>query len=410
MGRMSPRWYRDLDAEGRRAVWSTYGGFILDAMNVQLYAFVLPVLLILWHMSPSRAGVLATAALLSGAIGGWVAGMVSDRIGRVRVLRLTILWLAISSAVCGLARSYDELLLARIVQGVGFGAEWAVGAVFIAEVAAPATRGRVTGSVQSAWALGWAIAAVVTAVALWRLPPELGWRATFFVGLLPAAWVYWLRTRLDETPSFSSPQAEGDWHAIFSSVTRGRTLRGSILATGTHGGYWALATWWPTMLRLEHAMTAAQATSHVATLIGGSFAGYLLGGWLGDRAGRRLTLATFAVGGIAAVLAATFLPLPAFAFLALNAVIGLFALGLYSAITPVLTELFPTRLRGSGLGFCYNVGRGLAGAGPLAIGASIAAFGIAPAIGLYVAFSYSLVLIAVALLPETRGLEFGAAA
>lgn len=400
---MSPRWYRNLDADGRRAVWSIYGGFTLDAMNVQLYAFILPVLLTLWHLSPSRAGILATAALLSGAIGGWVAGSLSDRIGRVRVLRLTILWLAISTALCGLARSYDGLLLARTIQGVAFGAEWAVGAVFVGEIAAPATRGRVAGTVQSAWALGWALAAATSAVALWRLPPELGWRATFFVGLLPAVWVYWLRTRLRETPTFSTSQADGGWHAIFSRSTRGCTLRGSILATGTHGGYWALATWWPTMLRLERGMTAAQATAHLAVLVGGSFAGYLLAGWLGDRAGRRLTLATFASGGIATVLAATLLPLPPGAFLVLNGPVGLFALGLYGAVTPVLTELFPTRLRGSGLGFCYNVGRGLAGAGPLAVGASIAAFGIAPAVGLCVALAYSLVLVAVVLLPETRG-------
>lgn len=406
---MLPRWYRDLDLDGRRAVWSTYGGFTLDAMNVQLYAFILPALLTLWHLSPSRAGVLATAALVSGALGGWIAGSLSDRIGRVRVLRVTIVWLAVSTALCGLTRSYEQLLLARAIQGVGFGAEWAVGAVFIGEIASPATRGRVAGTVQSAWALGWALAATTAAIALWQLPLDLGWRATFIVGLLPAALLYRLRSRLREAPTFSASARNGSWHEIFSSPFRGSTLRGSLLATGTHGGYWALSTWWPTMIKVERGMSTAQATGHLAVLVAGSFAGYLLGGWLSDKIGRRRALAAFASCGVVTVLTATLLPLPPRAFLALNAMVGMSALGLYSAVAPVLIELFPTRLRGSGLGFCYNAGRGLAGVGPLAVGGSIEALGVARSIGVYVALAYGLVLIAAALLPETRRRELAVA-
>ncbi|MBW6532770.1 MFS transporter [Sphingomonas sp. RRHST34] len=406
---MTPAWYRQLDSNGRRAVWSTYSGFTLDAMNVQLYAFILPALLTLWHLSPSSAGVLATVALLSGAIGGWMAGSLSDRLGRTKVLRATIIWLAISTAFCGFARSYEELLVARAVQGVGFGAEWAVGAVFIAEIASPQTRGRVAGTIQSAWALGWALAATISAIAFWLLPADLGWRATFFVGLLPAAWIYALRRRLRDAPAFFEQRTRSaGWHAIFSRALRGRTVRGSMLATGTHGGYWALATWWPTMLRTERGLSAAEATLHLGVLVAGSIIGYVLAGWSSDRFGRRVTLAIFASGGIAAVLTATLPNLSPKAFLALSVPVGLFALGLYSAVGPVLTELFPTRLRGSGLGFCYNIGRGLAGAGPLAVGASITSLGIEASIGLYVALAYALVIVAAVLLPETRGRELRA--
>lgn len=401
-----PGWYRDLDPNGRGAFRSTYAGFSMNAMNIQLYAFILPVLLPLWHLSPSAGGLLATATLVSSAAGGWLAGLLSDRFGRVRMLKATILWMAVSTIICGLARNYEQLLLARMIQGFGFGAEWAVGAVLMGEIASAETRGRLVGTAQSAWAVGWALAVATSTIAIAVLPQEIGWRAAFFVSLPPALAIFRMRARLSESATFlAAPDADA-WHRIFSAGMYGNTARGCLLAIGTHGGYWALATWWPTMLRLERGMTTAQAATHMAVLVGGSLAGYLLGASLADRIGRRATLALFAFGGIATILIATELPISDAALLALGAPLGLFAMGLYSAIGPVLTELYPTRLRGSGLGFCYNVGRGVAGATPFAVGGSIATFGIAHSIGIYVSIAYLLVLLAAALLRETRGMEF----
>ena len=400
-----PSWYRALEESGRRAFWSSYAGFSIDAMNVQLYAFVLPALLDLWGLTPSSAGLLASAALVSGSAGGWFAGSLSDRVGRIRVLRITILWIAVSTLLCGLARTYDELLVARLIQGFGFGAEWAVGVVFMSEIAPSATRGRVLGTLQSAWAVGWALAAASTSISLALLPPDLGWRIAFFVGLVPALALFRIRSGMEDTPIFATAGGRQAWHRIFSRDIWHSTVKGSLLATGTHGGYWAIATWWPTMLRLERGLSAAESTVHTIALIGGSFVGYALGAWLSDHAGRRATLGCFSLAGIIAVLAATHLQLSHAALLALTPILGLFALGIYSAVGPVLTELYPTSLRGSGMGFCYNIGRGVAGITPLAIGGSIAALGYSRAIGLYVAASYAVVLIATAMLRETRGLD-----
>ena len=397
-----PGWYKALDRNQWRGVWSTFGGFTLDAMDVQLYAFVLPTLLGLWRLSGPSAGALAAASLVSGAIGGWLAGSVSDKIGRVRVLQVTIVWLAVSTALCGLATSYGALLFARTVQGVAFGAEWAVGAVFLGEITAPVVRGRVVGAVQSAWALGWAIAASTASLALTFLSPDLGWRAIFFAGLAPAVCLFLLRLDLRDAPAFAEAAGGDRWHDIFKRPLIGTTVRGTLLATGTHSGYWALATWWPAMLRIERRLSVAQGTANLAVLVAGSAIGYHLGGWLSDRAGRRSTIAVFCFGGIASVLVTTLLPLGPGTFLAMSAGVGLFALGLYSSITPLLIELYPIRLRGSGLGFCYNCGRALAGAGPLTVGGSIASLGMGRAIGLYVAAAYKLVLLTAALLPGTR--------
>ena len=404
-----PSWYRDLDRNGRRAFQSTYAGFSMDAMNVQLYSFVLPVLLPLWHLSPSAGGLLATVTLVSSAAGGWIAGLLSDRLGRVRLLQVTIVWMAVSTMCCGLAQSYQQLLFARMIQGFGFGAEWAVGVVFMGEIASAATRGRLVGTAQSAWAIGWGLAAATSAIAIALLPQDLGWRVAFFASLPLAAAIFLMRTRLSDSATFLASSGAEAWHRIFSTSMYGGTVKGCLLAIGTHGGYWALAAWWPTMLRVERGMTITQAATNMAVLVGGSLAGYMLGASLSDRIGRRATLAMFALGGIVTTLIATEMPVSDAALLALGAPLGLFAMGLYSAIGPVLNELYPTGLRGSGLGFCYNVGRGVAGAAPFAVGGSVAAFGIAHSIGLYVTAAYGLVLLAAWLLRETRGIDFAPA-
>jgi MFS family permease len=401
-----PTWYRHLDPNSRRAFLSTYAGFSMDAMNVQLYSFILPALLTFWQLSASAGGLLATVTLVASAVGGWLAGLLSDRLGRVRVLQITILWMAVSTTLCGLAQNYEQLLVARTLQGFGFGAEWAVGAVLMGEIATAATRGRLVGTAQSAWAVGWGLAAATSFVAIAVLPPALGWRAAFFVSLPAVAAIFLARTRLRESATFLASPGADAWHGIFSPGMCGNTARGSLLAIGTHGGYWALATWWPTMLRFEHGMAAAETATHMAVLVAGSLAGYMLGASLADRIGRRATLALFAFGGIATVLVATELPVSGPVLLALGVPLGVFAMGLYSAIAPVLNELYPTRLRGSGLGFCYNVGRGVAGVTPFAVGGSISVFGIAHSIGIYVSVAYALVLIAAALLRETKGMEF----
>jgi MFS family permease len=402
---MRPQWYRTLDRDGRRAFWTSFSGFTLDAMDIQLYAFVLPVLLAVWSVSHGEAGLLATVALVSSAAGGWIAGLLADRFGRVRMLKITILWFAIASCLCGLANDFHQLLLARALQGLGFGGELAAGAVFVAEIATPQIRGRIVGMVQSGWAVGWALAAVISALLLSVLPPELGWRVTFFVGLIPAVMIFAFRRRLKEPDAFLEATRRSSWRAIFSGPMRTTTMKGCLLATGMHGGYWAIATWWPAMLHSERGLSTLDSSPYVAALIMGSFLGYVVGSWFSDSVGRKATLTTFAVSGIVLALGYAELSISDTALLMVSLPLGFIATGMFSVIGPLLTELYPTELRGSGLGFCYNFGRGLAGTTPALIGSSAQTLGISHAIGLCVACAYGLVLLAAILLPETRGRE-----
>uniref|UniRef100_UPI002C5FD8AB MFS transporter n=1 Tax=Povalibacter sp. TaxID=1962978 RepID=UPI002C5FD8AB len=361
---MSPAWYRTLDTDARRAFWTTFSGFSLDAMDIQLYAFVLPVLLTAWGLTHVEAGLLATVALTSSALGGWLAGVLADRVGRVAMLKITILWFAVATCLCGLAGDFHQMLIARALQGLGFGGELAVGAVFVAEVAAPQIRGRMVGMAQSGWAVGWGLAVVISTIVLSVLPPDLGWRITFVVGFLPALAVFFFRRRLQEPAAFRSITRRVPWHSIFAGPTLAMTAKGSLLAIGMHGGYWAIATWWPAMLRAERGLSIVDSSGYLAAIIAGSFLGYAFGSWLSDRAGRRVTLMAFAIGGIVLALSYAGLTISNVTLLLLSVPLGFIATGMFSVIGPVLTELYPTELRGSGLGFCYNLGRGVAGVTP----------------------------------------------
>jgi hypothetical protein len=145
-------WYSELTAPERRTFWACFGGFGLDSMDTTMYALVIPSLIAMLGITRPEAGYLATAALVGAAIGGWGAGVLADRIGRVRVLQLTILWVAGFTFVAAFTGSFSQLLVVRLLQGLGYGGEAAVGGVLISEVVRPALRGRVAASVQSGYA------------------------------------------------------------------------------------------------------------------------------------------------------------------------------------------------------------------------------------------------------------------
>lgn len=395
-------WYRSLDPRERRTFWACFSGYALDAMDVHLYAFIAPMLIGLWRLSNSQAGALASVTLLASTVGGWGAGVLADNIGRVRTLQLTVVWFSVFAFLSGLTSSFESLLVTRGLQGLGFGGEWTMSAVLMAEVAAPLFRGRALGFVQSAWAVGWALAATLaTALQAW-LPPELAWRAIFMVGLAPALLVLAIRRVVPESPLYRQG-ASTLALAIFGPAYLTLTLRGTLLAFGAHGGYYALTTWLPTLLRTERKLTLLASGSYYVVLAAGSFLGYLTGAFSSDRWGRRPTFAAFAAGAMLSVLVVTLAPLSAGWMIALSFPLGFAASGIYSGFGAQFAELYPTEMRGSGQGFCYSGGRGLSAILPMLVGWASARVGLAPAIGLCSAGAFSFVILAVWMLPETRG-------
>lgn len=399
---MTASWYRQLDLPARRMFWACFAGFALDAMDAQLFAFVIPSLKEDWGLDHRAIGILASATLVSSALGGWLAGLAADRFGRLPLLKITILWFAIFAGGAAFAQTYEQLLTLRILQGLGFGGEWTVGAILIAETVDAKVRGRATGMVQSGWAVGWGMAALTSTLALAFLPLELGWRVTFLIGLCPAFLVLLLRQGKLPLGEPRRTMEHVGWTRIFRRPWRGKTIMGCLFAVGIHGGYWTIATWLPAYLRTERHLSILDTGAYLGVVIVGSFIGYVAGAEASDRLGRRRTLLVFATGCVGIGLIFSKLQLSDVEMSLLGLPIGMFASGIFSIAGPVLTELYPTELRGSGQGFCYNFGRGAAGLFPIFVGFTFPSLSIAHAIGLFSLAAYGCVFIVALLLQETN--------
>src|ERR1700745_840689 len=190
--------YRDMNLAERRTFWACASGWALDGMDFMIYPLVIGTIIALWKVDAGTAGLAGTVTLLSSPIGGWLGGYLADRLGRVKTLQLTILWFSVFSLVCAVAQNFDQLLIARAILGLGFGGEWAAGAVLMGEAIRPQYRGRAVGSVQSGWAVGWGLAVLAQAILFSALPAETAWRWMFVIGALPALLVFYLRRYVKE--------------------------------------------------------------------------------------------------------------------------------------------------------------------------------------------------------------------
>ena len=196
-------WFGELNAKERRTMGACFGGWALDAFDVQMYSFVIPTVIALWGLSRGEAGLIGTVTLLISSFGGWFSGALADRFGRVRMLQITILWYSVFTFLCAFAQNFEQLFVLRALHGLGFGGEWAAGAVLMGEVIRDKYRGRGVGIVQTGWAVGWGAAALVYTGLYAVLPEAIAWRALFAIGLLPAVLVFWIRRHIDGTRDLS---------------------------------------------------------------------------------------------------------------------------------------------------------------------------------------------------------------
>ena len=404
-------WFTSMNVRERRTFAACFTGWALDAMDVQLYAVVMPTLIGLWAMSQAQAGTLATAALLFSSVGGWVAGILADRYGRVAVLRLTILWFAFFTFLSGLTQSYEQLLLTRSLQGLGFGGEWAAGAVLMSEVIDKRVRGRAVGTVQGGWSVGYGAAVLLFTIVFSVARPEVAWRYLFMLGLIPALLVLWIRRYVEEPDVFTSMKATTtertplQFVEIFGTALRRRTFLASLLAAGGLGGNYVTLTWLATYLKTVLGLSVLGTGGYLGINICGSFFGYVISAHLSDWLGRRRTFVLMACAAAITVACYTLLPLSNIAVLLLGFPLGFFQSGIIAGMGATFAELFPTRVRATGQGFSYNTGRAVGSFVPTLVGVVAPNIGLGPAMGICSASSYVLVLLAVALLPETRGRE-----
>ncbi|MEW2553570.1 MFS transporter [Streptomyces zhihengii] len=402
-------WLRALGPRGRRAFGGAFGGYALDSYDY----FTLPLSMVAisayFSLDNGQTGLLTTVTLVVSAIGGALAGILADRIGRVKALMITVITYAVFTVLCGFAPNYETLLVFRALQGLGFGGEWAVGAILVAEYASAKHRGRTLGAVQSAWAAGWALAVVVYTLVFHFLDPDTAWRVMFWTGALPALLVVYVRRNVSDAPHAEelrrTSTERGSFTAVFRKDLLRVTLFATLLSTGVQGGYYTLATWVPTYLKTERGLTVVGTGGYLAFLISGAFIGYLTGGYLTDRIGRKNNIALFAALSAAGILAYTSIPSGANGLLlVLGFPLGFCMSAIFSGFGSYLSELYPAAVRGTGQGFTYNSGRAVGAFLPTLVGFLSDSWGVGGALVLGAA-GYGLAALALVGLPETRGKE-----
>lgn len=388
----------------RRSLLAGGLGWMLDAMDVMLYSLVLAHLMRDLGMSKSTGGLLNSLTLVASALGGLMFGFLADRVGRTRALMLSILVYSAASGACGLSDTVVQLAIFRFLLGLGMGGEWTTGAALIAETWRAEHRGKALGLMQSTWAIGEIIAACV----VWVVLPRYGWRAVFFVGILPALLVLWIRKDVPESGVWleKGRAPKGALRVLLRPDIR----RNGLLATAMNAlgmfGYWGLFTWIPTYLSLPVAqggrgLDLFQTSTWLIVMGVGKWLGYVLFGFSADAFGRRRSYVVYLLVAAALVPLYGLATSPA-SLLLLGPFVAFFGTGFFSGFSALAAELFPTEVRATAMGLSYNIGRGLSAAAPFIVGALADRYGLGSAFFL-LAFAFFLAALLAFALPETKG-------
>jgi MFS family permease len=400
----------------RRTLLAASLGWALDAFDAMLYSLVLALLMREFGMSKTVSGLLGTITLLASGIGGVGFGFLADRIGRKRALMASILTYSLCSFASGLSTTIWMLATFRFILGLGMGGEWNTGATLVAESWPTDLRAKAISIVQSSWALGFAAAALVAG----PVAHYFGWRAVFFVGVLPAIVTLWIQGRVPESEMWKQRQsslatAARDCVLVesssFSTIFRSPFLRPTLalLFFNFFGmfAWWGLFTWLPPYLSLPveqggRGFGVMGMTGLLVVLnVFGMFPGYLSFGWVADHTGRRnaFLLYTLAAAALIPIYAAARAPIT---LMVVGTLVAFFGTGIFSGSGIMGSEIFPTAVRARALGFTYNGARAMSSLAPLIIGRVGQAKGLSWAFYLCAA-GYVLAALMTTLLPETRG-------
>ncbi|MDP2319295.1 MAG: MFS transporter [Acidobacteriota bacterium] len=401
--------WNEASPAAKKALIAASLGWLLDAFDVMLYALILTAVVKDLDLTLATGGQLASLTLAASALGGLVFGVIADKLGRTRALSLSILLYSVFTFACGLAQNVWQLAIFRFLLGLGMGGEWASGATLVSETWPEKHRGKALGIMQSCWAIGYGAAAVVVALVL----PTYGWRAVFFVGIIPALFTLWIRKNLEEPEMWLrsrqasvKPSERGDKPLGLSGVSLTIVVTLTLMNAATMFAWWGLNLWVPSYLSLpvEQGGIGLSTTTMSMFIIAmqvGMWLGYITFGFISDTFGRKPTYVTYLVLAAVLVWAYGSTREPMY-LLALGPFVAFFGTGYFSGFGAVASEIFPTAIRATALGVTYNSGRLLSAAAPFVIGS------LAQSRGFGVAFTITAVAFLVAALmwigiPETRG-------
>jgi MFS family permease len=392
-----------VDRDAIKALIGSALGYAMDGFDLLILGFMLRSISADLSLSPAQGASLVTATLIGAVIGGVFFGMLSDKIGRVRVLTYTIVVFAVFTGLCGLARGYYDLLAYRTLAGVGLGGEFGIGMALVAEAWPSTLRARASSYVGLGWQLGVLAAAIVTPILL----PVIGWRGMFMLGIFPAVAAYFIRSTLHEPEVFVKKShdhpSESALHLLVDSAETSKLSFGMIVLTSVQNfGYYGVMIWLPNYLSNRFGFALTQSAVWTIVTIAGMAVGIFMFGHIADRIGRRPAFLTYMIGAAVMVVLYSRLTDPMYLLVA-GAVMGFFVNGMLGGYGALMSELYPTAARATAQNVLFNVGRAVGGFGPVVVGYLATVYSFETAIALLAAL-YCLDIVALwFLIPERRG-------
>jgi MFS family permease len=388
-----------------RALFASVVGYAMDGFDLLILGFILAAVSADLGLTNAQAGSLVTWTLIGAVAGGLIFGVLSDRLGRVRVLTWTILLFAVFTGLCALAQGYWDLLVYRTVAGIGLGGEFGIGMALAAEAWPAHKRARVSSYVGLGWQLGVLVAALITPVLL----PIIGWRGMFALGLLPAVVSYFIRRVTEEPELFIQRRAESaDRIPLKLLVKDAATTKVSFgiffLCAVQNFGYYGVMIWMPTHLSTSFGYTLTRSALWTSATVVGMMAGIWVFGHLADRIGRRPSFLIFQSGAAIMVYVYAQLDSPQ-ALLIGGAVMGVFVNGMLGGYGALISECYPTHARATAQNVLFNLGRAVGGLGPLVVGALAATYSFGAAIALLASIYILDIVATVLFIPELKGVE-----
>jgi MFS family permease len=392
--------WREATPEARKALVAAAMGWLLDAFDVMLLALVMASVVRDLGLSEGDGGLLISLTLAASAVGGVIFGVVADKLGRTRALSLSILIYSVFTFACGLAQNWWQLAVFRVLLGFGMGGEWASGATLVSETWPEKHRAKALGIMQSSWAVGYGLAAIVVGI----VEPRFGWRAVFFAGIAPALFTLWIRKNVKEPAVWKAesrePKAGGRKFSMRVAIFL------AAMNAATMFAYWGMNSWVPSYLSSPSTKggiglaTETMAMFVVAMQVG-AWLGYVTFGFMADKFGRRPVYVTYLLAAAVLVWYYGFAREP-WLLLALGPFVAFFGTGYFSGFGAVASEIFPTSIRATALGITYNSGRLLSAAAPYLVGATVMSRGYGAAFT-YTAIAFMVAAVLWLGIPETKG-------
>ncbi len=415
-------WYAQVSRDQWRAFWAVFLGWVVDAFDFTMLAFILIDIQQSFTVDRALAGALGTVTLVMRLVGASVAGTMADKYGRKLPLMLSVLWFSLFACLSGFSTSYAMLFALRALFGIGMGGEWAAGMPLVLEHWPARYRGLASGLLQGGWNWGYLLAALVFhfVYPIFDGEPDLGWRVMFWIALVPALLTLWIRARVPESPvwlerrrSLQAAALEGrtvvepriSLLRIFQPDLIGTTLQTCAVMSGFMCIYYSINFWYPTLLRDAGRPTLPYlAAFNIASIVGTAGWGRLSETALGRRGAVTIALLL----GIAS------LPLYLYArdpiWMGVGAVMmGGLGMGIWGMAPAYTGERYPTSARGVGPGFCYHTGAAVGAAMPVLLGAlQDRGVSLAGAMSAAMLISGLLTVALIWMGPETRGCAFTA--